>query len=525
MKANILTLLAACISGGLQAQFYVRPGSTFYIAANTAFTTSGLTLTPNAPLSIQGGLISPNNTPLQSAGGASSINRHYTISPVLNFRGQAQIQYTDAELNGNSESSLKLAFADVYALSIISTGGSIDAVNNRVTRNFSNYTNLGKLTAISQPAGCTNVPSPLGLITVTPPNACPGQTVTCSVTPVANATSYEWTAVSNMTIASGQGANSVNLLVGAGFIGSPVVVRAYNACGNSKDRKTTVNAGSIPAAPLPVSGPQDGLCGAANVSYVVTPVSGVTYNWSFNTPSATISSGQGTNAIMASFNNTPFVNRTVSVTAANGCGVSAPTTLGGLQSVPNTPGAISGASTVCAKQANVAYSFSNSAPSGTTFQWRAPAGSKISDGSATSTTNVLNTSSPSVTVNFGTASGLVRVRAMNACGNSAYTNLSVSVGCGARPGPEAAISALDPVLYPNPTEQELFVDFYAANAGNTRLAVVDALGRVSLSQVKTSAAGDNTQSIDVSRLAPGSYFLLLHHEGDPQQWRMPFVKQ
>lgn len=436
------------------------------------------------------------------------------------------MQYADADLNGNPESNLKLAFADIYSLSIISTGGSVDAVNNRVTRNFTNYTTLGKITAIAQPAGCTNVPALPGLITQTPSgNVCPGQMVTFSVPVVSNATSYQWIPPANTTIVSGQGTNTLTVLIGAGFIGSTIVVRSFNDCGNSKDRKSYVNPGSQPAVPLPISGPVEGLCGGVNVSYVVTPVAGVTYNWSFNTPAATIASGQGTNAIMATFDSSQFVNRTVSVTAANGCGTSVARTLGGLQSVPNTPGTVTGPSSVCARQNNVGYTVSSSSPAGTMYQWRAPVGSRISDGVTTSATNMLNTPSNAVTVSFGTLGGQVRVRAMNGCGNSPYSNLDVAVGCSSRGLANEQAPAAIVTLYPNPADETLKVGYVATTNGRTHITIVDALGRLMMQREYAAEAGENLATIDLSAIVPGTYFLVLQQEGATQSFRQSFIRQ
>ncbi len=80
------------------------------VKAGTAFNCMGLVLTPSADLTIQNDTIRLSNTPVTIAGNAS-IARVYTISPSISFSGVMGIRYNVSELNGNTESSLSVAYA------------------------------------------------------------------------------------------------------------------------------------------------------------------------------------------------------------------------------------------------------------------------------------------------------------------------------------------------------------------------------------------------------------------------------
>jgi gliding motility-associated-like protein len=83
---------------------------------------------------------------------------------------------------------------------------------------------------------------------------------------------------------------------------------------------------------------------------------------------------------------------------------------------PAQPGAISGATPVCAGTTGLVYSIS-AVPGATSYNWTVPSGASITAGSGTT----------SITVSMGSNSGNVTVNAQNMCGTSASQTLAVTV--------------------------------------------------------------------------------------------------
>ncbi len=65
-------------------------------------------------------------------------------------------------------------------------------------------------------------------------------------------------------------------------------------------------------------------------------------------------------------------------------------------------------------------------------------------------------------------------------------------------------------VYPNPTENILFIESSEALAGTITYQLLDASGKIILRKNENQVAGNNKYSLDLSSLAAGSYFLLLH---------------
>jgi hypothetical protein len=149
----------------------------------------------------------------------------------------------------------------------------------------------------------------------------------------------------------------------------------------------------------------------SGITYSVTAVAGVTYNWSV--PSgATITAGQGTNSITVSF--TSAVSDNVSVTPSNTCGTGATTYLPIVVSsgTPTAP-VISGLSTVGASTSQPYY-VSNS-QANVTYTWTIT-------GAATITTPGIYSSA---TFPAGAGSYTITATATNSCG-TASTTLAVT---------------------------------------------------------------------------------------------------
>lgn len=291
---------------------------------------------------------------------------------------------------------------------------------------------------------------------------CPGSTGAVFSCPIVNnASSYNWTVPSTASIVSGQGTNSITVNFLSTFTSGSVSVAAVNCKGSSAFRSLTVYG--KPGTPGTISGTLVGICaGTSNVIYSVAPVNVATgYTWTAPT-NATIVSGQGTTTVTVNFN-ASFTSGSLKVSASNACGSSnlRSTTI---RSVPATPGTISGAPSVCANQTGVAYSIA--AVSGASgYNWLVPAGAIISSGQNTT----------SIVVNFGTSAGSVKVRASNACGNSAYKSLTVSVSC--REAFVQQESYFDVDIFPNPASSHFNLVINSDFDSGIVLVIRDLAGR------------------------------------------------
>jgi hypothetical protein len=259
-------------------------------------------------------------------------------------------------------------------------------------------------------------PSTPGVITGQATAVCAGTNgVAYSIPAVTGASTYTWTAPLNAAIAGGQGTTSVTVNYSASFVSGTLSVTAGNACGASAARTLAIS--SLSATPGTMAGQVNGVCAGTNgVPYSIAAVSGAfSYLWTAP-PNATIASGQGTTAVTVNYG-AAFTTGTLSVKSVNTCGMSGARNVT-IRSVPVTPGTITGASSVCANQTGVPFSIA-AVTGATTYNWTVPAGATVATGQGTT----------SITVNFGSSAGSVKVRSGNACGYSTFKSKTVSITC------------------------------------------------------------------------------------------------
>jgi PKD repeat protein len=317
---------------------------------------------------------------------------------------------------------------------------------------------------------------------------CPGTVGAIYSCPaVVNASSYNWTVPAGATIISGQGTNSVTVNFLSNFATGAIKVAAANCKGSSSQRSLTIYG--KPSTPGVISGPSTAVCaGSANVGYSIAPVNAATgYNWTAPA-NAAIVSGQGTTSVTVNFG-ASFTSGSMQVTASNVCG-SGPARNLNVRSVPPRPGVISGPAGVCANQQGVVYSIANVAGA-TAYNWVVPAGSVITSGQ----------NSTSVTVNFGTAGGTVKVRAGNACGNSTYRNLTVAVTC--KEMAQVFSEDQQPEIFPNPSSSLFTLRVNSSDPGEQFMLILrDLTGREVERYEQLSA---NEEFIFGSQLPSGAY--------------------
>gem|GEM_PF-826779 len=320
--------------------------------------------------------------------------------------------------------------------------------------------------------------------------ACPGDVHTYSVTGVSGL-SYNWQVPAGATIVNGEGSNGIEVIFPTGFSSGRVRVRAENECGVSAFRSLTVRG--LPALPGAITGAANGAC-AGDYTYSVAAVATATgYNWTLPVGWGVVS--QANNSITVSIPGN-FVTGVLSVAASNICGVGATRNLT-VNGRPATPGAITGAASVCPNSQEVGYSVVN--VTGFTYNWTLPTGASLASGAGES----------AVFVNFGAAGGSLRVSASNACGTSALRSRTIGL-LSCREGVEDVV-ALEQMLsvYPNPGK-----GLYTLQASGFEqsglVSVYNMVGQLVKTQLIDATTIEN--KLDLTALPSGAYLLKFESE-------------
>jgi hypothetical protein len=265
----------------------------------------------------------------------------------------------------------------------------------------------------------SSIPPAPGIITGPSNNLCLNgvSNPTYTISTVAGASSYTWTAPIGTTIVSGQGTTSVTLAVSGSFVSGPLSVKSNNSCSSSISR--TLALYSVPLTPGLISGETNNLCpnGVSNPAYTILAVGGASsYTWTAPI-GTTILSGQGTTSVTLEVSSS-FVSGSLSVVANNLCGSSSAKTLV-LSSTPFAPGTITGTSNnLCPNGvSNSTYSIAVVAGA-SSYTWTAPVGTSIVSGQGTT--------SVTLEVSSSFVSGTLSVIANNLCGSSTAKSLALS---------------------------------------------------------------------------------------------------
>jgi hypothetical protein len=205
-------------------------------------------------------------------------------------------------------------------------------------------------------------------------------TYTYSVVPVYGATTYTWAVPGvGYTIQTGQGTNTITVLIG-GFAGAgEITISAGNTCGTSTTNSLTITPRTqAPTAPTAITGPAS-VCSATTQTYATSAANAATFNWTVPGGS-TISSGQGTDTIKVLFG---ITSGDISVTATNGCGTSPATTLAIAITpsvVPDVSIAVTTGSNPTCQGTNVGFTATpvNGGPT-PTYQWQVNGGNVGTD--------------------------------------------------------------------------------------------------------------------------------------------------
>ncbi len=349
-----------------------------------------VTVTPN-PVST---VTAPAATCANSTGNAASVP------------AQAGATYSWSITNGTITSG-----AGTNAIQFTAGASGTVALTATVTNNGCSSTGNANV-AINPPPSAT----------ITAPSAiCADQSNVAASIPSAGAgASYFWSAV-NATITSGAGTNAITFTptIFSGTITLSVSVTNATGCSNTSNANVTVNPLPSTLFTAPAS-----VCANSTSNAVSVPNAGAgaTYGWTLT--NATLTSGNGTNAITFTAGPSGTANISVYITVPTGC------TNGDFVNIPITPNPVS---TVTAPAATCANSTGNAASvpaqAGATYSW------SITNGTITS-----GAGTNAIQFTAG-ASGTVALTATvtnNGCSSTGNANVAIN------PNPVATISPSGP---------------------------------------------------------------------------------
>jgi large repetitive protein len=327
------------------------------------------------------------------------------------------------------------------------------------------------------------------LFATAPLVSCAGTSNDYSVTPVNGATSYTWIAPANATVTAGQGTENSTIDFGPSFTGGKVCVTATNQCMTTAQR--CVNVVAAPLMPGAVTGESKGVCNTSQ-PYSINPVAGASgYTW-VAPAGATITSGQGTPSVTVDYGPT-FVTGDLSVVAENVCGDS-PVRVRTIQAFPAKAASITGDLAPCVSSTGNAYSITP-IPSATSYDWIVPAGATISGGAGTN----------SITVDFGTTAGKIKVRGVNACGAGFYQEITIAFGCRTISSAPSAVAVAD--IYPNPANDRITIAHQEGVSGTVNIVISDMTGRTLLNIEENVNSNNNLSEVNLSSLNNGIYMV------------------
>ena len=337
-------------------------------------------------------------------------------------------------------------------------------------------------------------------ITASSTNVCAvintANTITYSIPKVAAATAYIWTAqLGNTIITHPNGEGTVNDTIvqvsfSSSFSSSLISVQAMNDCGVSNARSLFI-ARNNPSTPGLINGPTN-VCahiapGGTTANYSVAPVANATsYNWTIP-QGVTDLTGQGTASISFTYPS-GFTTGSVSVTAANGCSVSAVRTLSLTRLNPATPGVIDVIQQDACPNRVFSYSIASMPANANMVQWNVPSipGVIILSGQGTASIQVAYPD--------GAILGTVTAQSISNCGSSTIRQVAVKLPACPPPGfagkgkgahnpkdeikKEPTATAFDVNVFPNPTTSYFGLVVKASEQTKLTARIFDVQGRL-----------------------------------------------
>jgi hypothetical protein len=240
--------------------------------------------------------------------------------PVLPCQGSTGNAYSIAAVPGSIG----------YTWTTNIAGAVINGTGTNVTVDFPANAFSGNICVSSQNTCGTSTPTCLAVASGAPGNpgvilgpqlgVCGASNVNYSLS-IGGANTYSWTLPAGVTPAGASNLSSINLDFGAGFTSGTIQVEAFYDCGSAI---VSISVNGVP--PPPTITPADICATLTDVTYNASATSATSFSWSF--VGATVDPGCDNPPLCDEYTVYAWaVGGSMSVTATNACGTSAPTNL------------------------------------------------------------------------------------------------------------------------------------------------------------------------------------------------------
>ena len=260
-----------------------------------------------------------------------------------------------------------------------------------------------------------------------------------------------------------------------------VTYTVSGACGSSATQTVTITAAPLASFSYPAMG---GNCAGSTGTVAATLGTGATAGTFSSTPGLTLNASTGAVNLATSVAGTYIVTNTVAA-SGNCAAVTATATLT-VNPTPATP----------------TLTATGTAASGITLTSSAGTGNQFYLNGVL----IPGATAQTYLVNSGTRNGQYTVVTTSAAGCSSAASAAVNVTVTATAATQAATALR---VYPNPTPNGQVTLELSGARGATQLTVLDAVGRVVLSQQLPASTGTVTHALDLSGAATGVYLLRL----------------
>lgn len=354
----------------------------------------------------------------------------------------------------------------------------------------------GLSTARSLSISLSGVPSTPGSISG-PTNPCSfianATLATYTIRPVANASSYTWTAPAGASIVdhpSGTGINDtiVTVSFAPGFVSGNITVTSANGCGSNNSARSLALRTLYPSSTPTITGPTNPcpFIGVGEAVYTIRKISNATsYTWTVPAIGATAvhPNGPGINdtIIRVTFTSA-FTTGAITARADAECGSSSTRTFTLTRQLSSTPGVLTTTQIAVCPNRQYTYTLAALPSNATGLLWEVPAGATLVSGQGTLS---LTVSYPSTAF-----SGVLKVWGTNNCGlSTSARSMTISLPlCPAAPkfavnskgaSLDATVLPLDAVAMPNPTVSQFIIRIQSSDARQAiGLKIYDVNGRV-----------------------------------------------
>ena len=318
-------------------------------------------------------------------------------------------------------------------------------------------------------------------------SVCKGGTETYTVSAISGATSYIWTLPTGATGTSS--INSITLSFGTNAVSGNIKVKGHNSGGDGAESTFAIIVNDMPSGASTISGNAI-LCKGGTETYTVPTITGATfYMWTL--PSGL--TGTSTSNTISVIIGSTATSGNIKVKGHNSCGDGSESTLAfTVNSYPLAAGVIIGNTNICQETNNIIYSVP-AITGATSYIWTLPIGVIGS-----SNTNVI-----SLTFGNNSATGNLKIKAHNDCGDGIEASLSITVCLGV--GIEDATLANKVEIYPNPTHDVFYVTINNPFKNNFKIEVSNSFGQIMQSIAKNK--GENKFSVDLTNYPNGLYFV------------------